>query len=150
MLPRVVPFLLIILGVLYALYGGIATPSETAAVGALMCVLAAVLIYGCFSFDALWAVLRDSTRESVMILFIIGAAGVFAFMMSSLFITQAIAEWIATLDVNRWVLMGAINVFLLVAGFFLPPVAVILMAAPILVSDHHLGRIRSLLVRGRS
>jgi tripartite ATP-independent transporter DctM subunit len=131
-LPRVVPFLLIIIGVLYALYGGIATPSETAAVGALMCVLAAVLIYRLFRFDALWAVLRDSTRESVMILFIIGAAGVFAFMLSSLFVTQAIAEWIAELEVNRWVLMGAINVFLLVAGFFLPPVAVILMAAPIL------------------
>jgi C4-dicarboxylate transporter DctM subunit len=131
-LPRVVPFLLIIIGVLYALYGGVATPSETAAVGALLCVLAAVFIYKLFRFDALWAVLRDSTRESVMILFIIGAAGVFAFMLSSLFITQSIAEWIATLEVNRWVLMGAINVFLLVAGFFLPPVAVILMAAPIL------------------
>jgi len=131
-LPRVVPFLLIIIGVLYALYGGVATPSETAAVGALMCVLAAVFIYRLFRFDALWAVLRDSTRESVMILFIIGAAGVFSFMLSNLFITQAIAEWIAELDVNRWILMGAINVFLLVAGFFLPPVAVILMAAPIL------------------
>jgi C4-dicarboxylate transporter DctM subunit len=131
-LPRVVPFLLIIIGVLYALYGGVATPSETAAVGALLCVLAAVFIYKLFRFDALWAVLRDSTRESVMILFIIGAAGVFAFMLSSVFITQSIAEWIATLEVNRWVLMGAINVFLLVAGFFLPPVAVILMAAPIL------------------
>jgi C4-dicarboxylate transporter DctM subunit len=131
-LPRVVPFLLIILGVLYALYGGVATPSETAAVGALLRVLAAVFIYRLFRFGALWAVLRDSTRESVMILFIIGAAGVFAFMLSSLFVTQAIAEWIAALEVNRWVLMGAINVFLLVAGFFLPPVAVILMAAPIL------------------
>ena len=131
-LPRVVPFLLIIAGVLYALYGGVATPSETAAVGALLCVLAAVLIYRLFRFNALWVVLRDSTRESVMILFIIGAAGVFAFMLSNLFITQAIAEWIAGLDVNRWVLMGAINVFLLIAGFFLPPVAVILMAAPIL------------------
>ena len=131
-LPRVLPFLLIIVGVLYALYGGVATPSETAAVGALLCVLAAVFIYRLFRFQALWTVLRDSTRESVMILFIIGAAGVFAFMLSSLFVTQAIAEWIATLEVNRWVLMGAINVFLLVAGFFLPPVAVILMAAPIL------------------
>lgn len=131
-LPRVIPFLLIILGVLYALYGGVATPSETAAVGALLCVMAAVFIYRLFRFDALWTVLRDSTRESVMILFIIGAAGVFAYMLSNLFITQAIAEWIGELEVNRWVLMGAINVFLLVAGFFLPPVAVILMAAPIL------------------
>jgi TRAP-type C4-dicarboxylate transport system permease large subunit len=68
-----------------------------------------------------------------MILFIIAAAGVFSYMLSSLFITQAIAEWIGTLEVNRWVLMFVINIFLLVAGFFLPPVAVILMAAPILL-----------------
>ena len=51
----------------------------------------------------------------------------------SLYITQSIAEWISDLDVNRWTLMIAINVFLIIAGFFLPPVAVILMTAPILL-----------------
>ena len=132
-LPRVLPFLLIILGVLYALYGGVATPSETAAVGALLCLVVAMLVYQLWSPAALWSVLRDSTKESVMILFIIGAAGVFSYMLSSLFITQAIAEWIGTLEANRWALMITVNIFLLIAGFFLPPVAVILMAAPILL-----------------
>ncbi|MCI4665959.1 MAG: TRAP transporter large permease [Neomegalonema sp.] len=132
-LPRVLPFILIIIAVLYALYGGVATPSETAAVGALLCLMVAIIIYKMWSARAIWGVLRDSTRESVMIMFIIGAAGLFAFMMSNLFITQAIAEWIGTLEVNRWVLMLAINIFLLIAGFFLPPVAVITMTAPILL-----------------
>jgi len=132
-LPRVIPFILVIIGVLYAMYGGIATPSETAAVGALMCLLIAVIIYRLWSPGSLWVVLRDSTRESVMILFIIAAAGVFSYMLSSLSITQSIAGYIGALDVNRWVLMGMVNLFLLVAGFFLPPVAVILMAAPILL-----------------
>jgi tripartite ATP-independent transporter DctM subunit len=132
-LPRVLPFIAIILGVLYAMYGGLATPSETAAIGALLCLLVAIIIYKLWSPKLLWDVLRDSTRESVMILFIIAAAGVFSYMLSSLFITQSIAAWIGTLDVNPWVLMFAINIFLLVAGFFLPPVAVILMAAPILL-----------------
>jgi tripartite ATP-independent transporter DctM subunit len=132
-LPRVLPFLAIIVGVLYALYGGIATPSETAAVGALLCIVVVMIVYKMVQPRALWAILRDSTRESVMILFIIGAAGVFSFMLSSLFITQSVAEWIGGLDVNRWVLMAIVNLFLLVAGFFLPPVAVILMSAPILL-----------------
>ena len=132
-LPRVLPFIAIILGVLYAMYGGIATPSETAAVGALLCLFVAMVIYRLTSPKAVWSVLRDSTKESVMILFIIAAAGVFSYMLSSLFITQSIAVWIGELEVNRWVLMSAINVFLLVAGFFLPPVAVILMSAPILL-----------------
>lgn len=132
-LPRVLPFIAIILGVLYAMYGGYATPSETAAVGALFCLVVAIIIYKLWSPTLLWHVLRDSTRESVMILFIIAAAGVFSYMLSSLFITQSIAAWIGTLDVNPWILMFAINIFLLIAGFFLPPVAVILMAAPILL-----------------
>ncbi len=132
-LPRVLPFLAIIAGVLYALYGGVATPSETAAVGALLCILVAMVIYRLYQPMALWAVLRDATRESVMILFIIGAAGVFSFMLSSLFVTQSVAGWIGELEVNRWVLMAIINLFLLVSGFFLPPVAVILMSAPILL-----------------
>ncbi len=132
-LPRVIPFLAVIVGVLFALYGGVATPSETAAVGALLCLILAILIYRMTDVSALWVMLRDATKESVMILLIIGAAGVFSYMLSSLFITQAIAEWIGTLDVNRWVLMLYVNLFLIVAGFFLPPVAVILMAAPILL-----------------
>ena len=132
-LPRVLPFIAIIVGVLYAMYGGIATPSETAAVGALLCLMVATIIYKLWNPKDLWVILRDSTKESVMIMFIIAAAGVFSYMLSSLYITQSIAEWIGTLDVNRWVLMGVVNIFLLVAGFFLPPVAVILMAAPILL-----------------
>ncbi|WP_424178997.1 TRAP transporter large permease [Yoonia sp. TsM2_T14_4] len=132
-LPRVIPFIIIIIGVLYAMYGGISTPSETAAVGALLCLVIAMVIYKLWSPKKLWTILSDSTRESVMILFIIGAAGVFSYMLSSLYITQSIAAWISDLDVNRWVLMGIVNLFLLVAGFFLPPVAVILMAAPILL-----------------
>ncbi|MEM6745749.1 MAG: TRAP transporter large permease [Pseudomonadota bacterium] len=132
-LPRVLPFILVIIGVLFTLYGGVATPSETAAVGALLCLLIAIVIYKLWNPRSIWDVFADCTKESVMIMFIIGAAGVFAFMLSSLQVTQEIAGWITDLDVNRWVLMGVINVFLLVAGFFLPPVAVILMTAPILL-----------------
>ena len=47
--------------------------------------------------------------------------------------TQGIAEFIAGQDLNPWVLIFYINIFLLVAGFFLPPVAVILMTSPTLV-----------------
>jgi len=81
----------------------------------------------------LWTILRDSTRESVMIMLIIAAAELYSYMLSSLFVTQSVAQWIADLEVDRWVLMAIVNLFLLVAGFFLPPVAVILMTAPILL-----------------
>jgi C4-dicarboxylate transporter, DctM subunit len=132
-LPRVVPFLVIVAAVLYALYGGIATPSETAALGAVACLVTAIVIYRLIQPAKLWGILRDSTRESVMILMIVGAAGVFSYMLSSLFITQAVANTIIAMDVNPWLLLFYVNLFLLVCGFFLPPVAVIVMVAPILL-----------------
>ncbi|WP_416137959.1 TRAP transporter large permease [Halomonas sp. HK25] len=132
-LVRVVPFLLVIAGILFALYGGVATPSEAAGVGAFLCVALAVLIYRMWQVKPIKLIMRDSLRESVMIMLVIATAEVFAYALSSMFITQTIAAAISDLDVNRWVLMGIINLFLLVAGFFLPPVAVIVMTAPILL-----------------
>ncbi|MCA1243491.1 TRAP transporter large permease [Stappia stellulata] len=132
-LPRVLPFLGIIVGILFVLYGGIATPSEAAGVGAVMCLIFVAVIYRLWKLALYSQLFRDTLKESVMIMMIIGASELFSFALSSLFITQTIAEWIAALDVNRWVLMAIINMFLLFAGFFLPPVAVILMTAPILL-----------------
>ena len=132
-LPRVLPFLAVIVGVLWVLYGGVATPSEAAGVGAFFCVALAVLIYRIWQPRRWWAILSSSMKESVMILMIIGCSALFSQMLSSFYITQTAAEAIAAAGLNKWVLMLAINVFLLIAGFFLPPVAVILMTAPILL-----------------
>ena len=132
-LPRVVPFLLVVVGVLFALYGGVATPSEAAGVGAALCLLLVAVVYKMARAGPMLSIFRAAVRESVMIMMIIGAAELFSFALSFLFVTQSAAEWIAGLDINRWGLMLIINLFLLVAGFFLPPVAVILMTAPILL-----------------
>jgi C4-dicarboxylate transporter DctM subunit len=131
-IPKIAPFLAIIVGVMYVLYGGVATPSEAAGVGAALCVVMAVAIYRMWRPAAWWGILRDTTRESVMILMIIAAAVLFGYMLTSLYLTQTLATAIADMHPNRWVLMGLINVFLLVCGFFIPPAAIILMTAPIL------------------
>ena len=131
--PKVAPFLAVVVGVMYVLYGGIATPSEAAGVGAALCVVMAVVIYRMWKPKQLWAILRDTTRESVMILMIIAASVVFGYMLTSLYLTQTLATAIAAMEVNRWVLMALINLFLLIAGCFIPPAAIILMTSPILL-----------------
>jgi len=131
--PKVAPFVAIIVGVMYVLYGGVATPSEAAGVGAALCVVLAILIYRMWQPRDWWQILRDTTRESVMILMIIAAAVLFGYMLTSLYLTQTLAQAIADMHVNRWVLMALINVFLLVCGFFIPPAAIILMTSPILL-----------------
>ena len=98
-----------------------------------MCFLLIAVIYKVRNPFKIWKILKESSRESIMIMMIIAAASLFSYTLSSLFITQSIAEWIVALELNRWLLLIAINIFLLIAGFFLPPVAVIVMTAPILL-----------------
>lgn len=132
-IPKIAPFLLIIMGVMYALYGGLATPSEAAGVGAALCLVLAVAIYRLWQPKQIWMILRDTMRESVMILTIIAASVLFGYMLTSLYLTQTLAQGIADLHANKWVLMFLINIFLLVCGFFIPPAAIILMTSPILL-----------------
>jgi tripartite ATP-independent transporter DctM subunit len=131
-LRRVTPFLIIVVMIGYAMYGGIATPSEVAAIAAALAMALVIVIYKARSREDQWRIYRETVRESTMILMIIAAAAVFSYMMSLLYVTQTAAQWLVDLGLNRWVLMLAINVFLLVAGMFLPPVAIILMVMPIL------------------
>jgi C4-dicarboxylate transporter DctM subunit len=129
---RVAPFIGIVIAIGYAMYGGLATPSEVAALSAVLALVLVIVIYRQWRLADQWRIFRETVRESTMILMIIGAAAVFSYMMSLLYVTQSAAQWLVDLELNRWVLMLAINVFLLVAGCFLPPVAIILMVMPIL------------------
>lgn len=132
-LPRVLPFVAIIIGVMFVLYGGVATPSEAAGAGAFLTLGVVIVLYRLFRAGPIVEIFGTAMRESVMIMMIMAAAELFAYALSSLFITQTIAGAIAAMEVNRWVLMAIINLFLLVAGMFLPPVAVIVMTAPLLL-----------------
>ncbi|HZW75461.1 MAG TPA: TRAP transporter large permease subunit, partial [Caldimonas sp.] len=42
-------------------------------------------------------------------------------------------EWIVGLQLERWFLFGALSILIVVLGFFLPPVSIILMTAPIIL-----------------
>ncbi|MFM8244353.1 MAG: TRAP transporter large permease [Candidatus Fonsibacter sp.] len=131
-LPKIIPFFLLVVSVLYVLYGGIATPNEASAVGALVSVILVAIIYKMYKFKHIWAILEESMKESVMLMLIIAASFLFSFILSNLYITQTLAKEMVEIATNKWVLMLYINIFLLIVGCFLPPVAIILMTAPIL------------------
>ena len=132
-LPRVLPFLLIIAGVLYVLYGGVATPSEASGVGAFLVFVLIAVVYKIYQPKRIWNIIKVSMKESVMIMFIIAASYFFSFTLSQLYVTQSLAQSMIEISANKWVIFFLINIFLLVAGFFLPPVAVIVMTSAILL-----------------
>ncbi len=128
----VLPLLGIIGMIVFAMYGGYATPSEIAALSAFLAFVYVALAYRVITRDGLTKVFAPTIRESCMILLIIAAASLFSYMMSLLYVTQTLAEHLVQLKLNPWVMLTAVNIFLLVAGCFLPPVALILMTMPIL------------------
>lgn len=106
------------MGVLYVLYGGIATPNEASAVGALLSVILVAIVYKMYKFKDIWAILEESMKESVMLMLIIAASFLFSFILSNLYITQTLANEMVAIASNKWLLMLYINIFLLVAGCF--------------------------------
>ena len=132
-IPRIAPFLFIVIGVLYVLYGGVATPSEASGVGAFLVFIMIAVVYKIYQPSKIWKIVKVAMKESVMIMFIIAASYIFAFTLSTLYVTQSLAESIITLSANKWLIFFYINIFLLIAGLFLPPVAVIVMTSAILL-----------------
>ncbi len=132
-LPRVLPFLVLLTGVMVALYGGIATPSETAGLGAVMALALIAVVYGAYRTSDLKPIFIGTLGESGMLLMIIGMSLLYSYVMSYLHISQAAAGWIVGLGLSKWLLLSAILLLVVMLGFFLPPVSIILMTAPIIL-----------------
>ncbi|WP_407153883.1 TRAP transporter large permease [Bradyrhizobium sp. STM 3557] len=132
-LPRVIPFVLLLTGVMVALYGGFATPSETAGLGGILALVLIALIYQVWRPADLAPIMKATLRESTMLMLIIGMSLLYSYVMSYLHISQSAAESIVAMHLPRWGLLFAILAMVIVLGFFLPPVSIILMTAPIIL-----------------
>jgi tripartite ATP-independent transporter DctM subunit len=132
-LPRVLPFVTLLTGVMIALYGGYATPSETAGLGGLLALILIALIYSVWRPSDLAPILSSTIRESTMLMMIIGMSLLYSYVMSYLHISQSAAQAIVDMHLPKWGLLASILAMVIVLGFFLPPVSIILMTAPIVL-----------------
>jgi tripartite ATP-independent transporter DctM subunit len=132
-LVKVLPFVLIIFGIMGSLYGGWATPSEAGGLGAVLSLVCVMVIYRVYRPRQLWNIFIKALNESTMILMIMAAALIFAWVSSDLYATQTLGELILKLPLGKWGVIFFINIFLLILGCFIPPAAVILMVAPLLL-----------------
>ena len=68
-----------------------------------------------------------------MLMLIIGMSLLYSYVMSYLHISQSAAELVVAMNLPRWELLGAVLLLVVMLGFFLPPVSIILMTAPIIL-----------------
>ena len=134
------PGLMLLVIILGGIYGGIFTPTEAAAVAAVYAAIVALFIYRDIGFRDLPRVLVQASKTTVMLMFIIANALLFAHVLTTERIPQAIAETIVGAGLEAWTFLIVVNVLLLIAGCFMEPTGIILILAPILFPiAQHLG-----------
>ncbi|MBK5106320.1 MAG: TRAP transporter large permease, partial [Burkholderiales bacterium] len=124
--------LLLLVIILGGIYGGIFTPTEAAAVAAVYAFVIAVFVYRDVKFTATPHVLVDAAKVTVMLMFIVANALLFAHVLTTERIPQMITEQIIGMGMAPWQFLIVVNILLLIAGNFMEPTGIILILAPIL------------------
>ncbi|AIA74039.1 TRAP transporter large permease [Vreelandella alkaliphila] len=127
-----VPILLLIGGIIVSIYGGLASPTEAAAVGV---VLSMVIAHfnGHFNRDIFTSSLFAAVRTACMIAFIIAGA---SFLTSAMGFTQVpmqLARTIGEMGLSPTMLLVALTVLLLIMGCFLDGISLILLVTAIIM-----------------
>ena len=126
------PILLLIGGIIVSIYGGLASPTEAAAVGV---VLSMVIAHfnGHFNRDIFTSSLFAAVRTACMIAFIIAGA---SFLTSAMGFTQVpmqLARTIGEMGLSPTMLLVALTVLLLIMGCFLDGISLILLVTAIIM-----------------
>jgi C4-dicarboxylate transporter DctM subunit len=124
--------LMLIVIIMGGIYGGIFTPTEAAAVSAVYAFVVAVFVYKDIKLSEVPKVLLNSAAMSAMLLYIITNAVMFAFILTSEQIPQALSAWIVDLGFGKIGFLLIVNLMLLFIGMVMEPSAIVLIMAPIL------------------
>jgi C4-dicarboxylate transporter, DctM subunit len=124
--------LLLVVIILGGIYGGVFTPTEAAAVAAVYAFVVAVFVYRDLSMKDVPKVLLESGKVTVMLMFIVANALLFAHVLTTERIPQTIAETIVGWGMPAWQFLIVVNILLLIAGMFMEPTGIVLILAPIL------------------
>lgn len=127
---HVIPMVLLMVAVIGAIYGGIASPSEAAALG-VMGSLLIVLAQRTLSFVQFNKSISSSIRATVMIVAIVACSAIFSNYLAFTRITHSMLEFVAVTEMPREVIMGIIILVLLVMGMFMDQLAILSLAMPL-------------------
>jgi C4-dicarboxylate transporter DctM subunit len=118
--------------VLGGIYGGITTPTEAAGIAAIYGLLVARFFYQEISWRGLLDVAASSALLTAQILIIVAASGVFSWLLTVLGVPQAITSTIRAMNLEAWLVLLVITIFLQLVGMLLDPTSAILILTPLL------------------
>jgi len=130
-LIAIVPPILLIIIVLGSIFAGIATPTESSALGGIGAIILSML-YGKFSFNTLLESSKETVKITAMVFAIL--LGATAFSMAFVYTggDTVVEEFLLQLPGEKWGFLIFSMLFILVLGFFIDFVEIAFIVVPIL------------------
>lgn len=129
---RLIPVALLIGGVIGSIYGGLASPTDAAALGVVLATILACAS-GSFSWAKFGAAVMSATRTSCMIALILLGAAFLSVSMGFTGLPRNLAAWISEMNLSVPALLFALTIFFVVLGCFLDGISVIVLTTSIIM-----------------
>lgn len=129
-LINLVPPLILIFAVLGSIFGGIATPTEAAGVGAFFALLLAIF-YKQFSMKMMYESLIDTMKTTAMVFIILFGASAFTGIFMSLNGGEIIANWVLGMGIGKWGAFAIMSVIVFILGMFIDWLGIVMIVFPI-------------------
>jgi tripartite ATP-independent transporter DctM subunit len=125
--PALLAPVILIGGLVSGLFG----PTEVAAVTVVYALLLGTLVYRELTWANTIAAARETVHATASVLFIVGSAALFAWVLTIDQVPTRVSEFLLALTKNPWLLLLVVNAILLVVGMVMESIAAILILAPI-------------------
>ncbi len=113
------------------IYGGIFTPTEAAAVAAVYGIVVGLFVYKELKLSDFPEIVFKAVIGTTLIMFLVGAAKVFGWLMTNLQIPHHIGEAVVSLTTSPLVFMMIMNILLLILGTLVNASAAVVILTPI-------------------
>lgn len=131
-LKDIVPPLVLILAVLGSIFTGVATPTESSAIGAVGAVILS-LFYGSFSIGKMHEISKETVKVTSMVFAVLIGATAFAMVFSYSGSEYIIEEFFMELPGGKWTFIALAMIAILVLGFFIDFIEIAFLVVPILM-----------------
>lgn len=129
---RAIPGLLVPLIILGGIYGGIFTPTESAVVASVYALVVGLVVYREIKVVRLPRVFTIAAVQSAVVMLIVGAASVFAYVITAERVATTVSEAILAITDNKYLILLMVMVLLLVVGMFVDAVSALYLFVPLL------------------
>ncbi len=119
--------------ILGGIYTGIFTPTEAACVAVVYSLIVGIFIYKSIKLKQLFALTAQAVVSTSSVLFIVSAASIFAWIISTSGIAAAFTSFILGISTNKILILLFINIILIIAGGFIDSISAMYILLPIML-----------------